>query len=97
MLIQLAVSRSLEYAADAWAAELIGDGDPLARALRRLETGIAHTPAHATTSTAHLFIVNPFSGRRMMALFSTHPATDDRVAALQALDVTRRARRGWAV
>lgn len=97
MLIQLAVSRSREYAADAWAAELIGDGEPLARALRRLESGIAHTPAHATPSTAHLFIVNPFTGRRMLSLFSTHPATEDRVAALMALDVSRRARRGWAV
>ncbi len=85
MLIQLAVSRSREFAADAYAAKLIGDGEPLARALRRLESGIAATPVDASTSTAHLFIVNPFSGKRMLALFRTHPATEDRIAALLAM------------
>lgn len=95
MLIQLAVSRSREFAADAYAAELIGDGEPLARALRRLEQGVAYTPVEASTSTAHLFIVNPFTGHRMLSLFRTHPATEDRIAALMELPVSQKARRRW--
>lgn len=90
MLIQMAVSRSREYAADAYAAQLVGTADPLARALRRLEAGVASIPSDATPATAHMFIVNPLSGRRLASLFSTHPATDDRVAALRALDLRAR-------
>lgn len=82
MIIQLAVSRSREYAADAWAAKLIGGGEPLARALQRISLGVAQLPGHATPSTAHLFIVNPFSARGLMALFSTHPPAEERIRRL---------------
>ncbi len=95
MLIQLAVSRSREFAADAYAAKLIGDGEPLARALRRLESGIMATPADASTSTAHLFIVNPFAGKRMLSLFRTHPATEDRIAALMTMRPAVGTRARW--
>ncbi len=92
-VIQLAISRSREYAADAYAARLIGDGRPLARALLRLEDGAAHIPAHAEPATAHLFIVSPFSGGGIFALFRTHPRTEDRVARLQGITAEIQGRR----
>lgn len=85
-LIQLAISRSREFAADDYAARLIGDGRPLARALQRLEAGAAAIPAHVEPATAHLFIVSPLAGGGIFALFRTHPPTEDRVARL--MDVT---------
>lgn len=95
-VIQLAISRSREYAADEWAARLIGDGRPLASALRRLESGVAAVPHETNTATAHMFIMSPLGGGGgLFSLFRTHPATDDRVARLIAVteDLGRRGTR----
>jgi heat shock protein HtpX len=86
LLVQLAISRSREYAADAFSARLLGTGVPLQRSLLKLEQAAHHIPADATPATAHLFIVNPFSARGLMALFRTHPLTEDRVEALRRLE-----------
>jgi heat shock protein HtpX len=88
LVIQLAISRSREYAADASGAALVGDPEPLAQALLSLERGNEVSPmAQAGPATAHLFIVNPLrgTGAKLMSLFSTHPPIEDRVAALRAL------------
>jgi heat shock protein HtpX len=84
-LIQLAISRSREYEADAGAARLLGDARPLISALRKLELGAQQLPVHASQATAHMFIVSPLRGESFSRLFSTHPGTDDRVRALEAL------------
>lgn len=81
-LIQLAISRSREYAADATGAELAGSGVPLANALLRLERSSEHVPTDASPSTAHMFIVAPFTGGGIWSLFRTHPRTEDRVKRL---------------
>lgn len=88
MIVQLAVSRSREYGADASGAELVGDPEPLAQALLKLERGSEVLPyEHGGPATAHLFIVNPFSGvgAKMMSLLSTHPPIEERVARLRAM------------
>ncbi len=88
MIVQLAVSRSREFAADASGAELMGDPEPLAEALLALERGNEIVPyQYGGPATAHLFIVNPFSGvgGKMMSLFSTHPSTEERVRRLREL------------
>lgn len=84
-LLQLAVSRSREFGADRAGAELCGDPLALARALQKLERGAAVMPNDRSPATAHMFIVNPLSGRALMKLFSTHPSTEDRVEKLEAL------------
>jgi heat shock protein HtpX len=85
-LIQLAISRSREYLADATGAELAGDPDSLARALERLHTGAARFPlATAQPATASMFIVNPLTSRGVSALFSTHPPFDERVRRLREM------------
>jgi len=84
-LIQLAISRSREYKADASAAELTGNPEGLASALEALERQSARVPLAATQATAHLFIVSPLSGKSLMALFSTHPPIAERVARLRAM------------
>jgi len=74
MLIQLAVSRSREYGADASGARLVGYPDGLARALAKLRDAAERVPMRGVEpATAHLFIVNPLSGRALGHLFSTHP------------------------
>jgi heat shock protein HtpX len=87
-VVQMAISRSREYEADRVGAEITGDPMALAGALQRLE-GYAHQivnqRAEASPATAHMFIINPLSGARMDNLFSTHPRTANRVAALQQL------------
>jgi heat shock protein HtpX len=88
MIVQLAVSRSREYGADASGAELVGDPDPLADALLALERGNELKPyEYGGPATAHLFIVNPFhgAGARVMELFSTHPSTEERVRRLREM------------
>ena len=89
VLIQMAVSRSREYQADESGAELSHDPLALARALRKLEETSKRVPVPATVSPAqaHLFIVNPFTGRgaQLASLFSTHPPTEQRVARLEAM------------
>jgi heat shock protein HtpX len=86
MLIQLAISRSREYQADATGAALCGRPLALASALGKLHTAAAVRPmVGAQPATAHLFIVNPLSGRSLASLFSTHPPAEERIARLQAL------------
>jgi len=88
MIIQLAVSRSREYAADAGGAELVGDPEPLASALLKLEQGNQMIPyQYGGPATAHFFIVNPFSGigGAMLSLLSTHPPIEERVRRLREM------------
>ena len=86
MLVQLAVSRSREYGADESGARLVGYPNGLASALRKLGTASAHRPLHnAGPATAHMFIVNPLSGRSLMSLFSTHPPLEKRIERLMAM------------
>jgi heat shock protein HtpX len=86
MLIQLAISRSREYGADATGAAVSGKPLALASALAKLHSAAAARPmAGAEPATAHMFIVNPLTGRSLASLFSTHPPAEDRIARLQAL------------
>jgi heat shock protein HtpX len=84
-LIQAAISRQREFAADRGGAEIAGSPVGLASALRHIETAARQVPLDANPATAHMFIMKPFSGRGLASLFSTHPPTDERVAALMAL------------
>ena len=87
MLLQFAVSRTREYGADATGAAVSGDPEALASALLKLERATHFVPTQTVTpATASLFIVNPLSaGQRVMRWFSTHPATEERVARLMAM------------
>ncbi|QFU15100.1 zinc metalloprotease HtpX [Microvirga thermotolerans] len=88
MILQMAISRSREYDADRMGATILGQPLALASALAKIAGGVAHVPnmdAERHPATAPLFIVNPLSGRGMDNLFSTHPATENRIAALHAL------------
>jgi len=82
MLIQMAISRSREFAADAGAARITGNPHALADALRKIDAIARRVPLDANPATAHMFIVKPFSGQGLMSLFSTHPPTEARVQAL---------------
>ena len=83
MIIQMAISRSREYLADATGAGFAGNPQGLARALEKLGRYSKKIPMDANPSTAHMFIVNPLSGRSLMGLFSTHPPLEERIARLQ--------------
>lgn len=86
MLIQMAVSRSREYLADASGARICGNPLALANALRKLQMSAQVVPMpQATPATSHMFIVNPLTGTSMMKLFSTHPPMEERVARLEAM------------
>lgn len=85
MVIQMAISRSREYEADKLGGEIVGNPVWLADALAKIAGGAAAIPneaAEAKPATAHMFIINPLSGRGMDSLFSTHPDTGSRIAAL---------------
>ncbi|MCL6632657.1 MAG: zinc metalloprotease HtpX [Alicyclobacillus herbarius] len=84
-LIQFAISRAREYKADATGAELVGDPNPLADALERLEAYAQHIPGGFSPATSHLFIVNPLRAERLVNLFSTHPPTSERIRRLRAM------------
>jgi heat shock protein HtpX len=89
MIVQMAISRSREYAADRMGAEISGRPRWLASALAKISNAAHRIPneaAEANPATAHLFIINPLSGERMDNLFSTHPATENRIAALEAME-----------
>jgi heat shock protein HtpX len=86
-VIQLAISRSREYQADASGAELLHNGEPLARALEKLEVSAQRIPLQANPQTAHLFIVNPLTGRSFANLFSTHPPLEERIRRLREMRV----------
>jgi heat shock protein HtpX len=83
----LAISRSREYQADASGAELLHSGESLARALEKLEYASQRLPLDASPATAHLFIVNPLSGRSLAGLFSTHPPLEERIRRLRSMRV----------
>ena len=82
MLIQAAISRSREFAADKGGAAIAGTPYGLASALRKIEAASKRVPLDANPATAHMFIMKPFSGGGMLALFSTHPPTEQRIRAL---------------
>jgi heat shock protein HtpX len=88
MLVQMAISRTREYAADRRGAEIAGDPQALASALAKISAMAGRTlniPAEKNPATAHMFIINPLNGQRADNLFTTHPATENRVKALLAL------------
>jgi heat shock protein HtpX len=99
MLVQMAISRTREYEADRAGAEISGRPAALASALAKISSLAKRVPnddAERNPAMAHLFIVNPLSGARMDNLFSTHPATENRIAALMAMDADNRRRTGEA-
>jgi heat shock protein HtpX len=83
--IQLAISRTREYSADATSAKYTGDPNELISGLQKLDTWSQRIPMDATPATAHLFIIKPFSSGGLTSLFSTHPSTADRIARLRAM------------
>lgn len=88
MLVQMTISRTREYAADRRGAEICGNPLWLASALKKIATRagrIVNEDAERNPATAHMFIINPLNGQRMDSLFSTHPATENRIAALEAM------------
>src|SRR5207248_150192 len=89
-LLQMALSRSREYQADASGAYLIGEGEPLARALQKIEAAAKRTPMDVNPAEATAYIINPLSGRKVnfANLFPTHPPTEERIARLRNFDRT---------
>jgi len=85
MLIQMAISRSREYDADAASAKFTGNPYELISALQKLETYSARVPLDANPATGHLWIIKPFTGESILKMFSTHPSTEDRIARLRAI------------
>jgi heat shock protein HtpX len=100
MLVQMAISRTREYAADNMGARISGQPARLASALAKIDNAarqIENVPAERNPATAPLFIINPLSGARMDNLFSTHPATENRIAALERLAAEMgQSNRGWS-
>jgi heat shock protein HtpX len=85
MIIQMAISRSREYQADATGAQISGKPMALANALRKLANGVSRHPAQVSPTTAHMFIVNPLKGESLFALFSTHPPLEERIKRLEKM------------
>jgi heat shock protein HtpX len=85
LLIQMAISRSREFDADAASAKYTGRPYELISALQKLDAYSKRMPLEATPSTAHMFIIKPFTGESLMRMFSTHPSTEERIARLQAM------------
>ena len=85
-LLQMALTRSREYEADRSGARLIGDGEPLARALAKIEAGVRAVPMRVQPAEASMFIINPLTGRQVSfrSLFMTHPPTADRINRLRS-------------
>ncbi len=88
LLIQMAISRTREFAADQAAAEFAGPFG-LVSGLKKLEGWSRRIPMDASPATAHMFIIKPFTGSSIMKLFSTHPPTEERIARLEAMAVPR--------
>ena len=100
MLVQMAISRTREYSADRRGAEICGNPLWLASALKKIAMSAERVPnmsAERNPATAHMFIINPLSGERMDNLFSTHPNTENRIAALEGLAQEMRQRSTEAV
>jgi heat shock protein HtpX len=89
LLIQMAISRSREYGADAGGAQIAGNPQYLASALRKLDAFSRKIPMDATPATAHLFIVSPLSGGGFLKLFSTHPPMEKRITRLEQMGALR--------
>jgi heat shock protein HtpX len=87
LLVQMAISRSREYDADQYGAKISGNPLYLAGALRKLHAASQQIPLAATPATAHMFIVNPLSGRGIVKLFSTHPPMEERIARLEKMAI----------
>lgn len=85
MLVQMAISRSREYGADAGGAKIAGNPLSLANALKKLHMASQRIPMDANPATSHMFIVNPLSGGALVKLFSTHPPMEERIARLEAM------------
>ena len=85
VLVQMAVSRSREYLADATGAEIAGNSGGLAQALLKLERGSKLIPMDVSPAASHLFIVNPITSQRLVSLFSTHPPIEERVKRLNSM------------
>jgi len=85
LMIQMAISRSREYAADEGGAQISGNPLSLANALRKLELKKEQIPMDANPATAHMFIVSPLHGGGLASLFSTHPPLEERIARLEAM------------
>lgn len=84
-IIQAAISRSREFEADHDGAEAVGDPEALASALAKIEAGVQRAPRAVPDATAHLYIANPFGGLNAHRLFSTHPATEERIRRLHEM------------
>ena len=85
MMIQMAISRQREFAADRGGAEIVGTPNGLASALRHIDAAVQRVPLDANPATAHMFIIKPFRTEGLMSLFSSHPPTEARIQALMAL------------
>jgi heat shock protein HtpX len=85
MLVQMAISRSREYGADAGGAMIAGNPAYLANALKKLHSASQRIPMNANPATSHMFIVNPLKGGGLLKLFSTHPPMEERVSRLEAM------------
>lgn len=83
MIVQMAISRTREYKADASGASFVGTGEGLAKALEKLSSASQRVPMAASQTTGHMMIVNPLSGKSLMKLFSTHPPIEERIARLR--------------
>ncbi|MDI6889902.1 MAG: M48 family metalloprotease [Thermodesulfovibrionales bacterium] len=87
LIVQVAISRSREYAADAGGARLAGNPRYLSGALRKLHWASQKIPMDANPATSHMFIVNPLSGGGILKLFSTHPPIEERIARLESMSL----------
>jgi heat shock protein HtpX len=83
ILIQMAISRTREYDADAASAKYTGNPNELISALQKLETYSERVPMDANPATSHMWIIKPFTGESILRMFSTHPRTADRIARLK--------------
>jgi heat shock protein HtpX len=89
MLVQMAISRSREFGADATGAAISADPMSLANALRKLQLGVERIPMEANPATAHMFIVNPLTAGGLMTLFRTHPPMEERIRRLENMEKGR--------
>jgi heat shock protein HtpX len=85
-LIRMAISRTREFSADATSARTLGTAQPMISALEKLDSVGKQIPLEASPSMSHMYIMQPFSGTALLKLFSTHPTTEKRIAALRALE-----------
>jgi heat shock protein HtpX len=85
-LIRMAISRTREFSADATSAKTLGTAQPMINALVTLDSVGKQIPLDASPSMSHMYIMKPFSGGNFLKLFSTHPPTEERIAALRALN-----------